>query len=248
MKNYLRVIPFICILLLSFIPISESSPKLQILFVGNSFVFQNDMPDILEGMLGAAGVSAEIDIATIPGGSLKQHAKTRRTIKKIQSQNWDYVILQEQSVIPSIKRYREGQMFPAVRTLSQMHNGSTMLFMTWGRRQGMKSSGFNRYRDMQDALTKGYIEAARREHLSVAPVGEAFRVVLKQKPFYPLWSDDGSHPSYQGSYLSACVFFQMITQQSPVGNTYKGRINKNAQLFLQKAAKRVVSSKNWKRP
>jgi hypothetical protein len=87
---------------------------------------------------------------------------------------------------------------------------------------------------MQDNLTSGYlgyiIETTTEERPSwIAPVGVGFRHIYDsilangEDPldpdslFYRLYTNDGSHPSLLGAYLSACVFYGSITGESPIG-------------------------------
>jgi len=50
-----------------------------------------------------------------------------------------------------------------------------------------------------------------------APVGTAFDACRKAHPEIPLFGPDDKHPSFAGSYLSACVFYAAIYNESPVG-------------------------------
>ena len=51
----------------------------------------------------------------------------------------------------------------------------------------------------------------------VAPVGTAFRLFQKEYPDLSLFTSDNKHPSPVGTYLAACVFFKMLTGESPLG-------------------------------
>jgi hypothetical protein len=48
-------------------------------------------------------------------------------------------------------------------------------------------------------------------------VGFAWLQVRRQYPQQNPWQADGSHPSLQGIYLAACVFYSVIFKQSPGG-------------------------------
>ena len=56
----------------------------------------------------------------------------------------------------------------------------------------------------------------------IAPAGAAFGIVHAAGGgaavhFDRLYAKDESHPSFEGSYLIACVFFAVLTGRSPVG-------------------------------
>jgi hypothetical protein len=55
-----------------------------------------------------------------------------------------------------------------------------------------------------------------------------------------LWQDDGGHPTEQGTYLAACVFYAVIFHQSPEGLTYLAHLPKEIAQFLQQIAANTV--------
>ena len=60
--------------------------------------------------------------------------------------------------------------------------------------------------------------------------------------------DDGSHPSYQGSFLAACTIFEAIWGVSPVGNTFIPGFNQGIVEDLQTAAHQATTSRDWSWP
>lgn len=61
-------------------------------------------------------------------------------------------------------------------------------------------------------------EIAWQYHLTLVPVGPAWRLAQEKRPDLQLYGSDGIHPSAAGLYLTACVFFASMTGESPVGN------------------------------
>ena len=53
------------------------------------------------------GDSITYDQSTPGGSSLYAHAQNQTTINKINQQNWDYVVLQDQSQNPSLSQFSE---------------------------------------------------------------------------------------------------------------------------------------------
>ena len=92
------------------------------------------------------------------------------------------------------------------RTISNTHH-----------QQGWPQAGLSGYPAMQAALDQGYEDLSAAQRVPVAPVGWAWWTLLRQEPAAPLWEGDGSHPSAEGTYLAACVFYATIFHQSPVG-------------------------------
>jgi hypothetical protein len=70
---------------------------------------------------------------------------------------------------------------------------------------------------MQERLSATYARLAGMTVSSEALVGDAWRQSRAQYPEIDLYSTDGKHPSVQGTYLAACVFYKALFGQSPAG-------------------------------
>jgi hypothetical protein len=108
---------------------------------------------------------------------------------QIERGNWDTIILQEQSVLPSTNR-RDVEMYPAARALHQhiqSQGAQTLFFVTWGRQQGtaVREIGFNTFADMQTQLNAGYRQIANELGVPVVPVGTAWQNALAERPDFP---------------------------------------------------------------
>jgi hypothetical protein len=76
--------------------------------------------------------------------------------------------------------------------------------------------------------------------LKVAPAGIAWQRGIERDPQVNLWNTDGEHPNREGSYLSACVFYAIIFNQSPEGLTYRAGLTEERASYLQHIAAEVV--------
>jgi len=56
-----------------------------------------------------------------------------------------------------------------------------------------------------------------------------------------LYNADESHPALEGSYLAACVFYEVLFRKSVVGNTYTAGLTATNVAFLQQVAHSVVN-------
>lgn len=215
----------------------------QILFIGNSYTFYNDLPAMLEKLARAGGHRVRTAMVAEGGWTLDDHDQSPQTTETLEQHEWEYVVLQEQSVIPSDPARREAKMYPAVRALNTDIMGasaSTILFLTWGRRDGLPESGFADFNAMQTALTMGYAGIADELDVRVSPVGEAWAKAIEQDSQIELWQADGSHPSEAGSYLAACVFYAVIFQESPEGLSYMAGLDAEIGNLLQSVAAQTV--------
>jgi len=232
---------------------SATQDRIDILFIGNSYTSSNGLPEMFERMAQSGGHRVNVAM-TAPGGwTLVDHLQSMETLEKIRSNEWDYVVLQEQSVIPSLEGLRERQMYPAVR---QLHSeisaigADTVLFMTWGHRDGFPSEGHRDFPAMQAALDIGYVIIGDELELAIAPVGIAWWNARRSTAQMNLWVDDGSHPTKEGTYLAACVLYAVIIGQSPEGIDYTAGIDDELGLYFQTVAAETIAtnSDRWNLP
>lgn len=217
------------------------------LFVGNSYTYTNDLPAIFEYLAYAGNHSVEAEEVAEGGESLANHVDSGDVKEALRSARWNVVVLQEQSEIPASERLRETEMYPAARQLVgtiRAAGAQPMFFVTWAHRDGWPEGGLGNYSSMQAAVDAAYLGIARKLHVAVAPVGDAWSARLNeerhagQHPF--LWASDGSHPTRMGTYLTACVFYAAIFRESPVGLPYDDRMPAKEAAGLQAIASHTV--------
>ncbi len=226
-------------------PTNTALPSLtRVLFLGNSYTYGNDLPDQFAELARSGGQDVETGMVAEGGWRLADHVQSPETLDQIRSGRWTYVVLQEQSQIPAFEPLRTREMYPAARELvSKIRaSGATpVLFLTWAHRDGWPKYRMNDYESMQLEIQKGYQEIARELDVTVAPVGTAWLAAVQEHPDLNLWREDGSHPSKQGTYLAACVFYQVIFQESPIELTYLAGLSRDTAKTLQRIASETVS-------
>ena len=226
------------------------------LFLGNSYTYVNNLPLLTAALAHSSGDSLFFD-SNAPGGFTLgwqpiAHATDAVSLTKIHENNWDFVVLQEQSQTPAISRLRDSCMYPASVILhdsvKSAHPCSRVLFfLTWGRRFGgiqcfepnYCSPDFTGFNQMQDSITMAYKGIADSLSDWIAPVGEAWRLVINQTGMV-LHDADNSHPNMKGSYLAACVFYDVIFGKPSAGNSFTAGLSPDSALLLQQAADSIT--------
>ncbi len=218
----------------------------RVLFVGNSYTYYNILPEMFADLSKSSGRRVEVDMSVGGGYSLEQHVSLPYVIRNISKPKWTYVVLQEQSMIPTIEHYRSNSMYPAARSLDSLirvSGGKTVLFMTWARRDGGAqcigsycSTAFKDFFQMQDTLNSAYVSLANELSAILCPVGMAWKLAIQENPFFQLWDDDGSHPSAAGSYLTACTFYSVLFNANPEGLDYLGGLARSEAASCQRLA------------
>jgi len=224
----------------------------NILFLGNSYTYFNDLPGMVRSLAAAAGVSASVSSVAPGGQTLGGHVSS--SMATVTSGDWDVVVIQDQSQRPSFPEgYVYHYIIPEAKTIVETiraKNPCTLpvFFLTWGKRDGdsQNCAGGNyfcTFEGIQDRLTESYTTFAYlNQPAAVAPAGEAWRLYSNRGA---LFTGDGSHPSAQGTYLTACTMLETIWGISCTGNSYQP-VGDAA--TLQALASQVVSSREWAWP
>ena len=231
----------------------------NILFVGNSYTYYNSLPQLTAEIALSFGDTILWDSSTPGGYTFNQHCTNTTTQNKISLGNWDHVILQEQSQLPSFPPFQvASDCFPYAAKLVDtilFFNPCTepIFFMTWGRENGDQTNCANypplcTYDGMQGRLRESYLQMSVDNQATVSPVGAAWKYVRDNHPSIDLYTSDGSHPSIFGSYLAACVHYATIYRTSPVGTSFTSSISQSDANILQQAAALIVldSLETWR--
>lgn len=227
----------------------------QVLFIGNSYTQVNDLPTLFSELALSKGKHPFVDTKANGGFTFQSHVNDPMTFSKIQEKKWNYVVLQAQSQEPSFPYSQvTTATLPFAKILSDSiyannYCSQPLYYMTWGRQNGDPQwDSINTFYKMNDRLRAGYMRFMEASEASVAPVGIAWRYVRDNYPAINLYSSDGSHPSIEGSYLAACVFYASIYRETPVNATYFSSVLPSTAAILQNAAALVVldSLSTWK--
>jgi hypothetical protein len=198
-------------------PASDPQPA-SILFIGNSYSF--DVPEELSRTAEREGLKLRIKQVTNGGWTLKQHTENDETLQAIREGAWDFVVIQEQSRIPSQPLKRSHAMFPYVRKLAaeaREAGAVPVLYQTWGRRDGDElHPGDDDFHAMNRRLRDGYRQAAHNAGgLTIVPVGDAWEKEVDAGRGAELYQKDGSHPTARGNRLAAQVFYETLFPGAP---------------------------------
>lgn len=239
------------LLILSTVSSRAQFKKRSALFIGNSYTFFNSLPQLVQNLALANGDSLVVDSYAPGGYTFNNHYNDANCLAKIYSKDWDFVILQAQSQEPSFSPAQvNAQTLPYALKLDSIIKDNyacskTVFFETWGRKYGDASNcaaypPVCTYTGMQNRLKQSYTMFANLTSGLVAPAGEAFRESILQQPGLELYQADQSHPSLEGSYLSAAVFYETLFQKSVQSNTFISSIPSATAAFLQNIAHQVV--------
>lgn len=187
---------------------AEQDRPLSVLFVGNSYTFYNDLPKLVQRMSVEAAQPRPLQVrdVTFGGASLQAHWQRGEVQKTIASQHWDYVVIQDFSTMPVDNPDLTREYVRLVAAAARKAGAQPILYLTWARQAKPA---------MQAQLDSVYTDLANETHALLAPVGQAWKRALSTSPQPQLFVEDGSHPSFAGSYLAASVFYSLIYGVQP---------------------------------
>ena len=226
----------------------DKSKTYKILFIGNSYTYYNNMPARYFGeLMKAAGYKVKIMSLTKGGWTLSGSANSQDELGKqvdmaLTNQDFDFVILQEQSMTPAVNA---GSFYGGVRRLNKKireSGGIPVLYATWGRKQGsgdLAATGLTA-ETMTWKLAAAYEHMGETHDIPVAHVGLAFWDIIQNDRRITLHDPDMSHPNAAGSYLAALTLFARITGIDPTTVDYEGGVGSNIEPILKEAARKAV--------
>jgi hypothetical protein len=240
-----------------------ATAPLRILWLGNSLTYTYDIPGQVTNLAGSLGVRMSATTYAPGGWWLEDHSTDATSLGYLDSGNFDLVMLQEQSQVPSLPYYREYSMKPAAQILdahARAHGARSVLYNHWGFVNGDSanfpyydipaqfwdnSSNWGYFTSMNCATRTAYVSVGALISSAVSPVGLAWQQVRADRPDLTLYLDD-RHPSATGSYLAACVHYAAIFGRSPEGSTYLGNLtDSSVTAYLQQVAGATVLTNPW---
>ena len=230
----------------SFAVFSQQTRK--VLFLGNSYTQVNNLPQIVSDLASNTGDILIYDSNLIGGYTLQNHFASIISKNKILSDNWDYIVLQEQSQTPAFEvpsAFMNG--FSNLKTFITQNKPCAQItsFMTWGYENGdtQNCAAFPpvcTYLGMHTLLRDRYMAMSDLYESEVTPVGVVWKYIRDNHPTINLYQADGSHPSLAGSYLAACCFYISLFRKNPNLITNNYGLDANTAAIIRNAAKTIV--------
>ncbi len=177
--------------------------RFNVMFVGNSLTYTNDLPGTLVAIAHQNGDSIRVAMAALPNYALIDHFHGGSDAEKLIAQGgWDYVVLQQGPTSLGINRDSlilwTGMFDERIRAV----HARTALYMVW--------PSSDRMQDF-DSVVQSYALAAESVNGVLMPVGTAWRKAWAIDSHVALYGPDGFHPSELGTLLAAFVMYEKVT-------------------------------------
>ena len=189
----------------------NDNPYKKVLMIGNSFTFYWNLPQVLERMFATKDVRIKVDQKTIGGSKLFEHWDNHLN-QNYELEKYDYVVFNDHSTYPIKQLDTCAKYLKQFTDLAHQLNVKPLIYGTWEYPWLKEISSYE-----QSSTMARLDSLASLNNATYIPVGDAFDFVEKNYPEIHLYMDDNKHPSPNATYLAACVFYSMITGESPIG-------------------------------
>lgn len=196
----------------------NDNDSVHVLWIGNSYTYFNDLPSMVQNIAKTKGVKMAYTEVLKGGERLKGHLENPRLLELLKKGGWDYVIVQENSSLPSYDTDFVGrEVYPYAHSIDSLAHAGTpdvkvIFYMTWGHKYGNIRPRKNyplcdTFEGMQERLKTSYLEMTYQNDAICAPVGMAWAAVRKERPDIILYNQDAFHPALAGTYLNAVTIY-----------------------------------------
>lgn len=213
------------------------------------------------GMSLESHLSAIIEYRTENGiGTRKKVAgEQTETEIKLKEKKWDIIIFQGGTVsflISESRRFSDEVAISKIKSINNNPNCRYLLFSTWPskldypkkycyscdsidsqiKKRKCCSENITSLEQHVDLINYVYSKTSKSQNLEKSNNTNKVFEILKNHKQLNLY-EDNSHPNELGSFLNACIFYQMITGKKASNLKYKGNIPLKDSKLLKKIAK-----------
>lgn len=203
-------------LLAAGVPARAGDPIRRVLFVGNSFLHEHDVPGLVARQAAAAGRPIDTHAITRNGAELAGHWD-RRPVRETLGWGWEAVVLQDHSTA-ALDPQRAEASAAAIRAIRGVVGETALvLVVPWSRAPGHALYAEPGRPDgpaaMARANTRHYARLAAETRAEIAPVATAWEGARAGGA--ALYAPDGYHASGAGARLAADVIWRTLAPFLP---------------------------------
>ena len=233
-KLRLYVLLIVCCSVFTGTGFAQTEDTTRVLFIGNSFTYYNNMPQLFEqlGNLGNHPVKimqhtpGGVSVGDISQGSLA-HMNNATVYQYIRDYKWDFLVLQDNQgrfvldygVFPSSSLVVKGHKMIRDSLLHYSPCAQVLWFAGWGPKNGYlpySATGVG----LIDRIYRNYTVLLDSAGHTITPIGAAWKRVVSASNPPNLWDVDDTHPSYAGSLLTAHVIYSSIFKTSAIESAF----------------------------
>lgn len=183
-------------------PTQPIGPGTNVLFIGNSLTYSNDLPSMVASVAQSAGISLQVRALATSNYALIDFLVDGTAQREIAKGGWKYVVMQQGPTTLPICRDTLVIAVKNIDALAKSVGAQSVVMMSWPTTE--RAFDFSKVHESAQM-------AAETVGGKLAPVGDAWQLANRSNPSLAFYGPDGYHPSPLGTYLAALVIFEQVT-------------------------------------
>lgn len=197
----------------------------KILFIGNSHTYYNQGVAIHVKRFAESFDIAMLSQESAQGGfTLEDHLNATTTLAAIESEDWDIIVLQENTFRAAYEPEAMQSSISEFTTLLGTTTATVYLFQTWA---------YHGMPEMNPLLNEAYTTASNTSGYPVLRIGNLWNTFIDQHPSIPLHDGDQVHPAMTGTYLTSALFFKKLFNYQQLSSTYLSSLTEEEATIIQ---------------
>lgn len=185
--------------------VTDDGASTQILFVGNSLTYSNDLPNLVEKIGKEKGTPIKTHMLAYPNYALEDHWNDGEVQKLLASRRFAYVVVQQGPSSQADGRAMLLDYGERLKTLCTKNNAQLAFFMVWPAKVNYH---------MFEGVIKNYSDAAVQTNSILCPVGSMWKEHMDATQDFSYYSADLFHPSEAGSNVAAQIIYNSLFVES----------------------------------
>ncbi|MGR3857244.1 PKD domain-containing protein [Chryseobacterium indologenes] len=212
----------------------------EVLFIGNSVTYFNDMPEIFKNIAASKGKNLAVTTHTPGGTGFVNHVDDPSLYQKIRSKNYKYVIMQPgtgESAGHSYPVAVTAERGRKIRDSIRKYSPCSKIFL-YEIPYGVPSANeYNTYFAFQQKIKDSITKMSNLMQVEMVPAGESARHYYNSSQDLALHgSYNDIHPGPKGSYLVAASMYSAIFQDHVFPSTFYNGLPQNTAENFQNIA------------
>ena len=185
-------------------PVANHPPitnKGNILFVGNSLTYSNNLPALISKFALKRGILLTTKSIALPNTAISDHWESGDVHKAMEKEFFDFVVIQQGPSSQADGRNMLIGYGGRYKELCVRHGSQLAFFMVWPARANY--SNF-------EGVIENYSDAARINESLLCPVGKEWKEYMDMTNDFSFYGADQFHPSQKGSEVAASIILTTL--------------------------------------
>lgn len=178
-------------------PYIEPTEATDVLFIGNSMTYYNNLPEVVERLAGMRNINLNCTAATNGGKNLIYQSTAANVDAAIKVGGYEVVVIQDIVGSFDADNLKTGADALIAKIKQYNPDAQIVFYEPWPVRNSL--TGTN---TLLPYFTHYYFKTANQAHASLAPAGEAFYEIFTEDVVDGYAGDD-KHPTRYGTFISA---------------------------------------------